>query len=76
MVQRIGRVPRDVPSERLRRHHPAPMQRRPGTQHPEERFVAEHTAHRMQYQPATLDGKPVKYLKRLTISVASAPQQP
>jgi hypothetical protein len=32
-------------------------------------------AKKWQYQPATLDGKPVKYLKRLTISVASAPQQ-
>jgi hypothetical protein len=26
-----------------------------------------------QYQPATLDGKPVKYLKRLTISITVAP---
>jgi hypothetical protein len=32
-------------------------------------------AKKWQYQPATLDGKPVKYIKRLTISVAVSPQQ-
>jgi hypothetical protein len=32
-------------------------------------------AKRWQYQPATLEGKPVKYLKRLTISVAAPPPQ-
>jgi hypothetical protein len=32
-------------------------------------------AKKWQYQPATLDGKPVKYLKRLTISVSAAPAQ-
>ena len=32
-------------------------------------------AKKWQYQPATLDGKPVKYLKRLTISVAVTPPQ-
>ena len=32
-------------------------------------------AKKWQYQPATLDGKPVKYMKKLTISVASAPPQ-
>jgi hypothetical protein len=32
-------------------------------------------AKRWTYQPATLDGKPVKYLKRLTISVAVTPKQ-
>ena len=30
-------------------------------------------AKKWQYQPAVLDGKPVKYMKRLTISVAPAP---
>jgi hypothetical protein len=30
-------------------------------------------AKKWQYQPAMLDGKPVKYMKRLTISVAAAP---
>jgi hypothetical protein len=34
-----------------------------------------NAARKWQYQPATLDGKPVKYLKRLTISVTVAPQQ-
>ena len=29
---------------------------------------------KFQYQPATLEGKPVKYLKRLTITVSPAPQ--
>jgi hypothetical protein len=33
-----------------------------------------NAARKWQYQPATLDGKPVKYLKRLTISVTVAPQ--
>jgi Gram-negative bacterial TonB protein C-terminal len=32
-------------------------------------------AKKWQYQPATLDGKPVKYVKKLTISVSSAPAQ-
>lgn len=32
-------------------------------------------AKKWTYQPATLDGKPVKYMKRLTISVAVAAQQ-
>jgi hypothetical protein len=32
-------------------------------------------AKKWQYQPATLDGKPVKYTKRLVISVAVTPQQ-
>jgi len=32
-------------------------------------------AKKWQYQPATLDGKPVKYTKKLTISVSSAPAQ-
>jgi len=32
-------------------------------------------AKKWQFQPATLDGKPVKYMKKLTISVASAPAQ-
>ena len=32
-------------------------------------------AKKWQYQPATLDGKPVKYTKRLIISVAVTPQQ-
>jgi hypothetical protein len=27
------------------------------------------------YQPATVDGKPVKYIKRLTISVSVSPKQ-
>lgn len=34
-----------------------------------------NAAKKWQYQPATLDGKPVKYLKRLTISVAVTPPQ-
>jgi len=29
---------------------------------------------KFQYQPATLEGKPVKYLKRLTITVSPSPQ--
>jgi hypothetical protein len=33
------------------------------------------SAKRWTYQPAMLDGKPVKYMKRLTISVAVAPVQ-
>lgn len=33
-------------------------------------------AKKWQYQPATLDGKPVKYIKRLTISVAVSPATP
>jgi hypothetical protein len=32
-------------------------------------------AKKWTYQPATLEGKPVKYIKRLTISVAVSPQQ-
>jgi len=32
-------------------------------------------AKKWTYQPATLDGKPVKYMKRLTISVSVAAQQ-
>ena len=32
-------------------------------------------AKKWQYQPATLDGKPVKYVKRLTISIAVTPPQ-
>ena len=32
-------------------------------------------AKKWQYQPATLDGKPVKYIKRLTISVSVTPLQ-
>ena len=32
-------------------------------------------AKKWQYQPATLEGKPVKYLKRLTISVSVTPPQ-
>jgi hypothetical protein len=32
-------------------------------------------AKKWQFQPATLDGKPVKYIKKLTISVAPAPVQ-
>jgi hypothetical protein len=32
-------------------------------------------AKKWQYTPATLDGKPVKYMKRLTISVAVTPLQ-
>ena len=32
-------------------------------------------AKKWQYQPAMLDGKPVKYMKRLTISVAVTPPQ-
>jgi hypothetical protein len=34
-----------------------------------------NAAKKWQYQPATVDGKPVKYLKRLTISVAVTPPQ-
>ena len=33
-------------------------------------------AKKWSYQPATLDGKPVKYVKRLTISVAVSPPTP
>ena len=33
-------------------------------------------AKKWTYQPATLDGKPVKYIKRLTISVAVSPTTP
>ena len=33
-------------------------------------------AKKWSYQPATLDGKPVKYIKRLTISVAVSPLTP
>jgi hypothetical protein len=33
-------------------------------------------AKKWSYQPATLDGKPVKYVKRLTISVAVSPLTP
>jgi len=33
-------------------------------------------AKKWSYQPATLDGKPVKYVKRLTISVAVSPVTP
>jgi hypothetical protein len=33
-------------------------------------------AKKWSYQPATLDGKPVKYIKRLTISVAVSPVTP
>jgi len=33
------------------------------------------SAKRWTYQPAMLDGKPVKFMKRLTISVATAPVQ-
>ena len=29
---------------------------------------------KFQYQPATLEGKPVKYVKRLTITVSPTPQ--
>ena len=32
-------------------------------------------AKKWQYTPATLDGKPVKYMKRLTISVSTTPPQ-
>jgi Gram-negative bacterial TonB protein C-terminal len=32
-------------------------------------------AKKWQYTPAMLDGKPVKYMKRLTISVSVAPPQ-
>jgi hypothetical protein len=32
-----------------------------------------NAAKKWQYQPATLDGKPVKYMKRLTISVSVTP---
>ena len=32
-------------------------------------------AKKWQYAPATLDGKPVKYMKRLTISVSTTPPQ-
>jgi hypothetical protein len=32
-------------------------------------------AKKFQYQPATVDGMPVKYLKRLTITVSPAPQR-
>jgi hypothetical protein len=31
-------------------------------------------AKKFQYQPATIDGMPVKYLKRLTITVTPAAQ--
>jgi len=33
-------------------------------------------AKKWSYQPATLDGKPVKYVKRLTVSVAVSPATP
>jgi hypothetical protein len=32
-------------------------------------------AKKWMYQPATLDGKPVKYVKRLSISVSVTPPQ-
>ena len=34
-----------------------------------------NAAKKWVYKPATLDGKPVKYIKRLTISVSVTPPQ-